>query len=242
MINSISIIYPIYNEEKRIKNIFNDINNFNKKSSKILKEYIFVNDGSNDNSLNIIKKKIDKFFSRKNYKIVSYKQNKGKGFALKKGVQKAKYSWILTADADCSVSNMQLIEWMKKKKISNNSFIFFGSRNLKNSDVKKKTSRKLFGIIFQFFVKLFFNINLKDTQCGFKLYKSNIAKKIFKKIFTKGYMHDIEICIIAKKLNFNIVELPLKWVHKDGSKISFFGDIFKILYALIKISRHKYDY
>ena len=57
MINSISIIYPIYNEEKRIKNIFNDINNFNKKSSKILKEYIFVNDGSNDNSLNIIKKK-----------------------------------------------------------------------------------------------------------------------------------------------------------------------------------------
>ena len=157
-------------------------------------------------------------------------------------MQKAKYSWILTADADCSVSNMQLIEWMKKKKISNNSFIFFGSRNLKNSDVKKKTSRKLFGIIFQFFVKLFFNINLKDTQCGFKLYKSNIAKKIFKKIFTKGYMHDIEICIIAKKLNFNIVELPLKWVHKDGSKISFFGDIFKILYALIKISRHKYDY
>ena len=130
MINGLSIIYPIFNEEKRLKFIFSDIELFNKYSSLIKKEFIFVDDGSVDSSKLILKKFINKN-SRKNilYKIISYKKNKGKGFALKKGVLNASKEWILTTDADASVSNLQLIDWIAKNYITKNIKIYNGTRN-----------------------------------------------------------------------------------------------------------------
>ena len=102
--------------------------------------------------------------------------------------------------------------------------IYFASRNHPFSKVKKIKSREIIGAIFRFAIFLIFNIKISDTQCGFKLYKSNIAKKIFSKIKTNGYMHDLEICIISKKMNYIINELPVIWKHKFEGKISFFKD------------------
>ena len=84
---------------------------------------------------------------------------------------------------------------------------------------------------------MFFQIRISDTQCGFKLYKLNIAKKIFKKVLINDYMHDIEICLIAKKLKLRIKDLPVKWTHIDQSRINFVSDFFKVAFSLIKISR-----
>ena len=111
MFKSISIIYPVYNEEKRLQKTFLDIEKFEQKNRFINKEFIFVNDGSSDKTLIILKKK---YKNNKKVKIINLKKNMGKGFALKKGIQTAKKEWILTTDADCSVSNFQLIKWLKK--------------------------------------------------------------------------------------------------------------------------------
>ena len=236
MIKSVSIIYPVYNEEKRLRKTFLDIIKFEKSNRFLKKEYIFVNDGSSDQTLSIIK---NEFKNNKNVrvKLVSYNKNMGKGYALKRGVQIAKNDWVLTTDADCSVSNFQLIKWIKKKYLDQNNLIYFGSRNLPLSIVKKKTLRKIVGIIFKFTISFFFNIKISDTQCGFKLYKLNTARKIFRKISIHDYMHDIEICIIAKKLNIKIKDLPLKWTHVHQSKINFIQDFFNVAFSLIKISR-----
>ena len=99
-----------------------------------------MNDGSSDKTLIILKKK---YKNNKKVKIINLKKNMGKGFALKKGIQTAKKEWILTTDADCSVSNLQLIKWLKKKYITNKNFIYFGSRNHPLSKVKKNLSEKL---------------------------------------------------------------------------------------------------
>ena len=237
MLKSVSIIYPVFNEEKRLKKTFLDIEKFENSNKSIKKEYIFVNDGSLDLSLSVIKKKIKK---NTRIKLVNYKKNMGKGYALKRGVQIAKNDWVLTSDADCSVSNFQLTEWIAKKYIKKNIFIYFGSRNHQSSIVKKKIMRKMVGIVFKLLIRLFFKIKISDTQCGFKLYKLNTAKKIFKKISTNDYMHDIEICIIAKKLGLKIKDLPVKWTHVDDSKINFIRDIFKVIFSLIKISKLNY--
>jgi dolichyl-phosphate beta-glucosyltransferase len=236
MIKSVSIIYPVFNEEKRLRKTFLDIIKFEKSNKFLKKEYIFVDDGSSDQTLSVIK---NEFRNNKNIKVklVSYSKNMGKGYALKRGVQIAKNDWVLTTDADCSVSNFQLIKWIQKKYLDQNNLIYFGSRNHPLSIVKKKTLRKIVGIIFKFTIRFFFNIKISDTQCGFKLYKLNIARKIFKKISTNDYMHDIEICIIAKKLNIKIKDLPLRWTHVDQSKINFIQDFFNVAFSLIKISR-----
>jgi dolichyl-phosphate beta-glucosyltransferase len=237
MINSISIIYPIFNEEKRLKKTFLDIEKFEKKNKFFKTEFIFVNDGSSDKTLSILN---DKFQNNKKFKIINYKKNMGKGYALKRGVKIAKNDWILTTDADCSVSNFQLLIWIKKKYLNNKNLIYFGSRNHPLSNVKKKLTREIIGIIFKIIIRIFYNISISDTQCGFKLYKSVTAKKIFEKILTNGYMHDIELCLIAKKLNHEIKDLPIKWTHINNSKINFFNDFFKIMLSLIKISKYKY--
>ena len=237
MFRSISIIYPVYNEEKRLQKTFLDIEKFDQKNRFINKEFIFVNDGSSDKTLIILKKK---YKNNKKVKIINLKKNMGKGFALKKGVQTAKKEWILTTDADCSVSNLQLIKWLKKKYITNKSFIYFGSRNHPLSKVKKKFIREIIGIMFKILIYIFYKISISDTQCGFKIYKSVIAKKMFKKIITNGYMHDIEICLIARKYNYKIIDLPVTWTHINDSKINFLRDFFKIIFNLIKISKYKY--
>lgn len=237
MIKSISIVYPIFNEEKRLAKTIRDIERFDKSNTSMKKEYILVNDGSVDSTLSFIKNKLGQ---NKKIKLLSYSKNRGKGYALKQGVRQAKYQWVLTTDADCSVSNFQINSWEKKNYLDNKNFIYFASRNLLNSSVKKKISRQLIGKIFQFFIKIFFKINLSDTQCGFKLYKTIYAKKIFKKILTDGYMHDVEICLIANKLNLKIIELPVKWVHINESKINFLKDFSKIAYSLFKIKKNDY--
>jgi len=239
MIKSVSIIYPVFNEEKRLRKTFLDIIKFEKSNKFFEKEYIFVNDGSSDQTLSVIKNEF-KNNKKIKFKIVSYNKNMGKGYALKKGVQIAKNDWVLTTDADCSVSNFQLIKWIQKKYLDQDDLIYFGSRNHHLSIVKKKKLRKIVGVIFKFTIRFFFNIKISDTQCGFKLYKLNIAKKIFRKISINGYMHDIEICIIAKKLNIKIKDLPLKWIHMDESKINFVRDFFNVAFSLIKISRIKH--
>lgn len=238
MIKSISIIYPIYNEQKRLSKTIRDIKKFDKSNNSLKKEYILVNDGSTDKTLSLLRQK---FNNNKRIKIINYKINRGKGYALKLGVRHAQNQWILTTDSDCSVSNFQLTDWIKKNYINNKTFIYFGSRNLPYSLVKKKIIRKIIGTIFVYLTRILFQINLSDTQCGFKLYKSTYARKIFKKILTDGYMHDIEICIIANKLNLKLIELPVKWTHMPDSKINFFVDTIKIIFNLLKIKNYYYE-
>ena len=96
------------------------------------------------------------------------------------------------------------------------------------------------GLLFKFVIQIFFDIKISDTQCGFKLYKSSIGKKIFKIISTNGYMHDLEICLISRKYNYKIKDLPVKWTHIEESKINFVKDFFKITLSLIKIFNKKY--
>ena len=134
MIKSLSIIFPMYNETKRLFRTFDDIEKFQKRNLIKNLEYIFVDDGSSDDS---IKKVLNFFKNKKNikYKIVKIQINSGKGNALKKGILAAKKDWILTLDTDISVSLLQLQKWIKKKSIDNNS-VYFGSRNLKYSEMK----------------------------------------------------------------------------------------------------------
>ena len=115
MANTLSVIFPLYNEEKRLHFTFKDILKFNKKNIFSKVEYLFIDDGSEDESslriANFIKKN-----KRKNikYRLIKLKSNYGKGYALKIGVGKSTLKWILTLDTDISVSLDQINIWQKK--------------------------------------------------------------------------------------------------------------------------------
>ena len=231
MIKSISVVIPFYNEKKRIFNCINEIRKF--KPKKISTEFIFVDDGSKDGTNLVVKKFLKKF---KVGKLLINSENKGKGSALKLGVLQAKNKWILTTDVDMSVRLNQILIWAKNKYLNKNCGIYFGSRDLKGSKVQARIYRKILGIIFRFLIKTLLKIKIKDTQCGFKLYKKKIAKKIFRQLALHKFEHDLEIVLIAKKYRFNITELPINWTHKSGSKLNIFIDPFKMLYGIFLLS------
>ena len=237
MIKSLSIIFPLYNEQHRLSKLFSQIikqKNFKKKNT----EFIFVNDGSNDESLKMIIDFISKNKQKINIKLISYNKNQGKGFALKKGVFLAKKKWILTMDIDLSVKFSQLEIWENKKYLNNNIDVYFGSRLLFNSKVDAKQYRKITGSIFNIILSCIFNrqkLKIKDTQCGFKLYKNKIAKKIFLKSKENGYINDVEILLLLLKHKIRLRELPVIWSHKNGSKVNVIIDSLVMFYHLIKL-------
>ena len=237
MIKTLSVILPLYNEEKRLNDLFIKISKF-KFLNKNKLEFIFVDDGSNDNSYLLIKDFINKNKKRIDLKLVSYKNNKGKGFALKKGVSKAKHDWIITVDIDLSVELEQIKIWQKKKLISKKLKVYFGSRLLDESKVKAKKDRKFIGFIFNIVLRKILNsnlLNIKDTQCGFKLYKNKIAKKIFLESKENGYINDVEILLLLLKHKIRLRELPVIWSHKNGSKVNVIIDSLVMFYHLIKL-------
>ena len=150
------------------------------------------------------------------------------------GVKEAKYGWILTMDADLSVSLNEIHKWITRYRFTKN-YAYFGSRNLKKSIVKKKYYRKLMGIIFQTIVFLFFDKKITDTQCGFKLYNKRYAKYIFKNLKTYGFAHDLELIDLLKEKKINIKELPVTWTHMDKGKLNIFTDPLKMLIEIILI-------
>ena len=230
--NKISIVFPIYNEENRIGKLLKRLKNLKKKKYYNIFEFIFVDDGSTDQTI----KKIEDFFfknKRKSYryKIIKSKKNFGKGHALKLGVKAAKYNWIITMDVDLSVELYQIDKW-KKKYFFKNDYAYFGSRNISKSAVKYKYHRKIIGMIWQMIFSLCVDSKIKDTQCGFKLYNKKYIKKIFNSLTENGFAHDIELIFLLKREGVKIKELPVEWKHSDGSKLNIYLEPIKFFFRL----------
>ena len=235
----ITVVIPLYNEEKRLNKLIKGIKNFNKAKINKSYEFIFVDDGSTDNTAKKISQFIDKIKKNKHkYKLIKSTDNFGKGNALKLGVKAAKNNWIFTMDADLSVDIFQTIKWFKKYSFKSDH-AYFGSRNHPLSTQKYKYYRKFIGDTFQYLIFLFIDKNIKDTQCGFKLYKAKIAKSIFNQIYDNGFIHDVEVVLIASRENYNLKELPVKWIHKSNSKLNLFKDPI-IMFIKLFILKKKY--
>jgi dolichyl-phosphate beta-glucosyltransferase len=234
---NISVVVPCLNEEGNLRGLVERISAALKETDF---EIILVDDGSTDNSILILEQFLKK--NKIKNKIIKLKSNLGKGAALKAGVLKCDYAWILTCDLDMSVTLHEIIKWQKKKYINDKCNIYFGSRKHKDSIVNAKIYRVILGNFFRFIVKMLLKIKMYDTQCGYKLYKNKIAKKIFKKLKTNKFEHDLEIILNAKQFNYFIKELPVKWTHKPNSKLNIFTDSSKMLYGIILLSLRKKDY
>lgn len=224
---NLSIVIPAYNEEKRIERTLQKIEKYASKNFKNY-EIIVVDDCSQDNTSEISLK-------YENVKILKNSKNMGKGYSVRRGILCAKYELVLFTDADLATP----IEEIEKLlfKIKQGHDIAIASRNLKNSIivVQQAKYRQLMGKTFPLLVRCFILPDFKDTQCGFKLFKTNIAKEIFAKQKSNGFAFDVEVLYLAKKLRCKIAEVPVVWIDQKGSKLNPLKDALKMLIELVKI-------
>ena len=224
----LSIVIPAYNEEKRIKKTIETIL-FYLEKHQYSYEILVVNDGSTDKTKEVVLE-----FKNRKIKCLDTPRNKGKGYSVKAGILAATKEWILFTDADLSTPIEELETFLRYKE---NALVIIGSRNLPMSQitVKQPFLRSSLGKIFPLFVRLLLLPKIYDSQCGFKLYKKEAAKKIVEKQTIDGFCFDAEHLFLAKKLGYVIKEVPVSWANDERSKVRIVQDSFRMFFDVLKI-------
>mgnify|MGYP001046825587 CR=1 FL=1 len=228
----ISIAIPAFNEAKRLPTLLDQLYIFCKKSKKKY-EIVIVDDGSKDKTVQIAESYKDKFDC---IQLIQNKRNRGKGYSVKRGLLKSKGKVCLFLDADGSVSPCEIEK--NTHYIENEGYeIFVGSRVLRSNDqiLKIKWYRKFIGIVFNFFVRTFLFKNIKDTQCGFKIFRKEVVNPLFSRTYLDGFGFDIEILYLAYKMGFKVKEGSISWHHVSGSKINLFTDSIKMFFNILQV-------
>jgi len=226
----LSVIIPVYNEELRFKQGFKICQRFIKKYPKW--EFIFVNDGSKDKTRQLIEKLIKPW---PQMRMISYANNQGKGYALKQGVRKASKPLVLICDIDFStpLSEISLFQPFINKRAD----VVIGSRKTQGANIIKPQSiwREYLGRQFTNLSKLWLGLNVSDVTCGFKLFKTPVAKRLFAKSRIKRWGYDAEILFLAKKLGYQVVDVAVSWKNDERTKVSVGRDIVRSLTDLYLI-------
>ena len=229
----ISIIVPVYNEEKTIKDVLNKVIYV---KIPLKKEIICIDDGSTDNSANIIKEVIT---NNKNSDIkYIFKKNQGKGSAIKKGFEIATGDIILIQDADLEYNPNEYL-LLIKPLMEDKAYVVYGSRflNLKFKLFgKNKTIMPLhyFGNKFLTFItNLIYNSSITDMETGYKVFKKNIIKNI--KINSNKFNFEPEITAKLLKRRIKILEVPVTFnprSFKNGKKITIKDGVLALWYLI----------
>lgn len=239
------IVIPCYNEEKAISSI---------EYFRFLTEHqdasiCFVNDGSTDNTLEVLKKLQQQFPAQ--IKLLPLSKNSGKAEAVRQGIlycltnYNFKYIGYLDADLATTLEEFMLI----KNQLQHEIVFCFGSRIRKiGSTINRENSRFLIGRVIATFISNILDLKVYDTQCGCKVFTKEIAKLLFQKEFISKWLFDVELFFrmirhfgketALQKMN----EIPLKsWIEKGNSKVkpSYFFKLWVDLYTIKRVYRDK---
>ncbi|MDR0935014.1 MAG: glycosyltransferase family 2 protein [Erysipelotrichaceae bacterium] len=230
----LSIIIPCYNEAKSIKeNVIERVIPYLKKIN-LNYELILVNDGSKDNTANVINS-IPDILS------LSYEKNRGKGGAIKYGIEHASGDYVLFMDADLSTDLSAIDELIP---LIGKYDLIIGSRHLKNSKmpVKQPLIRRFIGKMCRILVNMNFGFHLKDTQCGFKAIELEKAKFIASKQVVEGFAFDVEYLYIAVLNKWTIKEIPVIWRNDRSSTVSIFKASSRFMKDMRLVKKNKKSY
>lgn len=236
----LSVIIPVYNEEKTIKDTLLDVNNFfaNKNYNG---ELIIVDDGSIDDTV-AIAGKLKSII--KNLVILENEKNYGKGYSVKRGILEAKGKYRLFMDADNATRIEQVDSFISF--LENGFDIVIGDRSREESRIEKHQPfhRETLGKVGNILIRMLALSGIKDTQCGFKCFSDKFAKDIFPRLTINRWGFDVEILVLAKKFGYKIKSASIVWEDKKDSGVCLkdyiltLADLFKIKINLIT---KKYD-
>lgn len=230
---SISIIIPAYNEEKnftkrKIEKVFDFLN-----KQKFNHEIIFVNDGSTDNTLSLLNEVVKK---NKNARVLSITHG-GKRAAVEAGVMNAKGKFVLFTDFDQSTPISEILKILESFQKGADVVI---SKRKKTYDwpLPQRIRSKIFNLLVQIIILPGF----KDTQCGFKAFRTKQGRKLFKKLLVTKKNHkgrymgafDVELLYLAKRMGYKIKDVDVVWYCVKAERVAF-SEPIKMLVDILKI-------
>lgn len=235
----LSVIVPSYNESQNIKRNALDNLIIYLANQNYSYEIILADDGSNDETLNYL----DQFAKVHKNVVVLKNQHQGKGPTVAKAMLQATGEWRLFTDFDQSTPISEIEKLLRY--IKDYDCIIGSREGIGAKREKEPLHRHLMGRIFNLLVQILAVKNVKDSQCGFKLFSAKLAEDIFPRLkiyrpdhniqqaFTGAF--DVEVLFLARKLGYKIKEVGITWKHFETSRVNPIKDSIKMLQDILKI-------
>ncbi|MBN1168616.1 glycosyltransferase family 2 protein [Candidatus Woesebacteria bacterium] len=225
----LSLIIPAYNEEKLIVKTLNRVVGYLKKK-KYSWEIIVVDDGSKDKTSKLVKS-----YNSKKVRLITLKENSGKGAALKEGFLAATGQYHIFTDADLSVEIENIDKLMSY--LEGDFDVAIASRRIEGAKIKvhQPWHREKMGQVYTALTSFIMGMDLKDYTCGMKGFTKKASKEIFKRSKIKRWAYDSEILFLAKELGFKIKQAPIVWKNRGDTRVRLKSVIFESFGDLLKV-------
>lgn len=233
----LSIIIPALNESKKIAGDIEMAATF-LEANGLRGEIIVVDDGSTDGTSEVAKK--TKISPAIKVTVIRYQPHRGKGYAVKTGIKGSGGRYVMFADSGGCVPYRDVLRGLEMLK-DGACDIAHGSRKLIESDILQDQPwhRRFCSKLFKWAIHRFMGIpsDITDTQCGFKVYKGDVARQLYNQCISDGFMFDVEIILRALKQGYRIKEFPIEWRCDPDSRLSLTRTPWPVLTELMTIKR-----
>lgn len=213
-----SIVIPAYNEEARIGDTLDELAAIvDDKDWNV--EVIVVDDGSTDRTIPVARSRLEAFSASR---IITSQPNRGKGYVVRVGMLEASAPIRVFMDADGSTDLGEVDRFRQRSIQLEGEHILVGSVAMADSDVTPQPLyRQVAGRVANWLIQVLVLPGIKDSQRGFKLFTAAAAEDVFSRCDIDGWLFDVEALAIARRLGYSIVEMPIKWEHREASRVSF---------------------
>lgn len=231
----LSLVIPTFHEQLRLPKTLETLETFTRQSGIAL-QVIVSDDGSTDGTVGVVHEWMTRSYPSMSVEL-SENAHRGKGAAVREGMRRAKAPIVGCFDADLSPGT-DAIEILYKA-IHNGPDMVIASRAVPGSviEVHPAWHRELAGRMFNLYLRRLARIEFKDTQCGLKLWRNEVAQEIFRHQRLDGFAFDAELVVLASRLGFKVEEVPVRWAHSEGSNVKLLRDAFRMSRDVVRIVR-----
>jgi glycosyltransferase involved in cell wall biosynthesis len=224
---ALSVVIPAFNEAVRLAATLDALDAATQAQDV---EVLVVDDGSTDDTFGVAERALDPARDR----VLRLPANAGKGAAVRAGVLESRGAAVVYMDADLATDLEALPRFLDAL---GDADLVVGSRTLPDAVVRDGTrDRATMAWVFNRIVRVSTGIKARDTQCGFKAVRGDVARELFALARCDRFAFDVEILLLARRLGLTVVELPVAWTAVEGSSVRRLADSARAAYDVLRIA------
>jgi dolichyl-phosphate beta-glucosyltransferase len=231
----LSIVLPAYNEARRLPPTLEKLAEFMRECAFAVEVLIVVERGT-DETLDIA----SRFAAgQANFQAIDNGPQRGKGHAVRSGMLRARGDFIFYMDVDLSVPLREIAAFLAHFEAHLDHDVLVGNRQHPQSRITRHQSafRERLGQTFNSILQRLALSGLRDTQCGFKAFRREACREIFRRQQLDGFAFDVEVLLLAQRLGYGIADLPVEWINSPESKVRIVRDSLRMLRDTLRVRR-----
>lgn len=199
-------------------------------------EVLIVVEQSTDGTLEIAAKQVAQ---QAHFQVIDNGPKRGKGHAVRSGMQRARGDIVFYMDADLSVPLAEVPAFLRHFEQTPEVDVLIGNRQHAMSRITRRQSRLREGMgkIFNRVLQALVLVDLRDTQCGFKAFRQAACREIFSRQQVEGFAFDVEVLLLAARLGYVVEDLPVEWINSPESHVEIVADSLRMLRDTWQIRR-----